>query len=76
PVIVARQPIPHLAPLLWTAAGLVTLSGSPAAHLFASARSLGVPAVAGVDLDLAALKQRPLAVSVNGEAGVVAVDAW
>ncbi|HKX76357.1 MAG TPA: PEP/pyruvate-binding domain-containing protein, partial [Acidimicrobiia bacterium] len=47
PVIVARQPIPHLAPLLWTAAGLVTLSGSPAAHLFASARSLGVPAVAG-----------------------------
>lgn len=75
-VIVARQPIPHLAPLLWTAAGLVTLSGSPAAHLFASARSLGVPAVAGVDLDVSALKQKPLAVAVNGDAGLVAVDDW
>ncbi|HEU5112013.1 MAG TPA: PEP/pyruvate-binding domain-containing protein, partial [Acidimicrobiia bacterium] len=32
-VIIASQPIPNLAPLLWDAAGLVTESGSPAAHL-------------------------------------------
>ena len=42
-VIVASQPIPNLAPLLWDAAGLVTESGSPAAHLFESARALKSP---------------------------------
>ena len=49
-VIVASQPIPNLAPLLWDAAGLVTESGSPAAHLFESARALRVPAVCGVSI--------------------------
>jgi len=49
-VIVASQPIPNLAPLLWDAAGLVTESGSPAAHLFDSARALRVPAVCGVSI--------------------------
>ncbi|MGH8949477.1 MAG: PEP-utilizing enzyme, partial [Acidimicrobiia bacterium] len=49
-VIVASRPIPNLAPLLWDAAGLVTESGSPAAHLFESARALRVPAVCGVSL--------------------------
>jgi hypothetical protein len=66
-VIVASQPIPNLAPLLWDAAGLVTESGSPAAHLFESARALRVPAVCGVSLPLG-----DHIVAVDGHAGVVA----
>lgn len=58
-VVNAAMPLPHLAPLLWDCSGLVTESGSPAAHLIDSARSLGVPAVCGVTLgrgdDLVAL---------------------
>ena len=75
-VIIAPEPIPHLAPLLWSAAGLVTLNGSPGAHLFESARSLGVPAVAAVDLDLAGLARSDWAVSVDGTRGSVAVMEW
>jgi len=63
----AVQPVPGLAPLLWDAAGLVTASGSPAAHLFDSARALGVPAVCGVDLP----GDRLEIVAVDGYAGVV-----
>ena len=66
-VIVASQPIPNLAPLLWDAAGLVTESGSPAAHLFESARALRVPAVCGVSLP-----PGDHIVAVDGHAGVVA----
>jgi hypothetical protein len=75
-VIVAPEPIPHLAPLLWSAAGLLTLSGSPAAHLFESARSLGVPAVAAADLELSLFTTGSWAVAVNGAAGTVSVDRW
>jgi phosphoenolpyruvate-protein kinase (PTS system EI component) len=53
--------------LLWDAAGLVTESGSPAAHLFESARALRVPAVCGVSLPLG-----DRIVAVDGHAGVVA----
>jgi PEP-utilising enzyme, mobile domain len=66
-VIVASQPIPNLAPLLWDAAGLVTESGSPAAHLFESARALRVPAVCGVSLP-----PGDHIVAVDGHAGVIA----
>ncbi|HEX2403774.1 MAG TPA: PEP-utilizing enzyme [Acidimicrobiia bacterium] len=66
-VIVASQPIPNLAPLLWDAAGLVTESGSPAAHLFDSARALRVPAVCGVSLP-----PGDHIVAIDGHAGVVA----
>jgi PEP-utilising enzyme, mobile domain/Pyruvate phosphate dikinase, AMP/ATP-binding domain len=66
-VIVASQPIPNLAPLLWDGAGLVTASGSPAAHLFESARALRVPAVCGVSLP-----SGDHIVAVDGDAGVVA----
>jgi phosphohistidine swiveling domain-containing protein len=80
-VIVTTNPIPNLAPLLWDAAGLVTISGSPAAHLFESARSLNVPAVCSVDLagslgvDLAATTGR-FAVAVDGNRGVVFTSQW
>jgi hypothetical protein len=66
-VITAPQPIPNLAPLLWDAAGLVTGAGSPAAHLFDSARALGIPAVCGVELP-----EGEWIVAVDGHNGVVA----
>ena len=75
-VIVAPEPIPHLAPLLWSAAGLVTFDGSPAAHLFEVARSLGVPAVAAVDLDPAVLASGDWAVAVDGNQGTVSIMEW
>jgi len=66
-VVTAPRPIPNLAPLLWDAAGLVTETGSPAAHLFDSARALGIPAVSGVELP-----EVECIVAVDGHAGVVA----
>jgi phosphoenolpyruvate-protein kinase (PTS system EI component) len=46
---------------------LVTESGSPAAHLFESARSLGVPAVCGVSSG----ETDDEIVAVDGYSGVV-----
>jgi hypothetical protein len=66
-VITSPQPIPNLAPLLWDAAGLVTETGSPAAHLFDSARALGIPSVCGV-----ALPEGEYIVAIDGHNGVVA----
>jgi phosphoenolpyruvate-protein kinase (PTS system EI component) len=66
-MVTAPQPVPNLAPLLWDAAGLVTETGSPAAHLFESARALGIPAVCGVELTDA-----NQIVAVDGNTGVVA----
>ena len=69
-VLVLRDPVPQAAPLLWGSAGLVTANGSLGAHLFEVARSLGVPAVAGVDLG-----RRPeqSMVAVDGRSGDVTV---
>jgi hypothetical protein len=44
-IIVMQYPLPNYSPLLWDAAGVITLGGSSAAHLFEVARSLTVPAV-------------------------------
>lgn len=49
-VLAAGPPLPQLAPLLWRASAIITASGSPAAHLFEVARSLGIPAAVGIDL--------------------------
>lgn len=67
-VVVAERPVPFLAPLLWDAAGLATRLGSPAAHVFRSARALGVPAVCGVEIEAG----DDLVVAVDGDTGVVA----
>lgn len=67
-VVSASQPIPKLSQLIWDAAGLVTGTGSPAAHVFESARSLGVPAVCGVDIS----GDADLVVAVDGYLGLVA----
>jgi hypothetical protein len=80
-VIVTIHPVPNLAPLLWEAAGLVTTGGSPAAHLFESARSLNVPAVCSLQLapspavDLAASTGR-FALAVDGDRGLVYSSDW
>ncbi len=66
-VLAAGQPVPNLAPLLWDAAAIVTETGSPAAHLFESARALRVPAVCGVTIP-----PGDLIVAVDGQDGVVA----
>jgi phosphoenolpyruvate-protein kinase (PTS system EI component) len=44
------SPLAWFAPLLWTAAAIVTRRGGTGAHLFDVARSLGVAAVCGCDL--------------------------
>lgn len=80
-VVVTSNPVPNLAPLLWDAAGLVTISGSPAAHLFESARSLNVPAVCSVELadsleaELATATGR-FAVAVDGDRGIAFTSEW
>ncbi len=69
-VVVLGDPVPHAAPLLWGSAGLVTANGTVGAHLFEVARSLGVPAVAGVDLTD---RSGPSVVAVDGYSGDVTV---
>lgn len=66
-VVTAPQPVPNLAPLLWDSTALVTETGSPAAHLFESARALAIPAVCGVTLPAG-----DLMVAVDGSSGIVA----
>jgi hypothetical protein len=68
-VVTASRPAPNLAALIWDAAGLVTVSGSPAAHLFEAARALRVPAVCGVDLGAPGHQ----VVAVDGTTGAVAI---
>ena len=44
-IIVTQYPLQNISPLLWDAAGIITIGGAPTAHLFEVARSLTVPAV-------------------------------
>jgi signal transduction protein with GAF and PtsI domain len=67
-VLHSEHAAPVLSQLLWDTSGVVTHGGSPAAHLFESARSLGVPAVTGIDLP----RHERLVVAVDGFAGIVA----
>ncbi|MQA06431.1 MAG: hypothetical protein GEV07_28180 [Streptosporangiales bacterium] len=73
-VLVAPRPLPHLAPLLWDASGLITFGGSPAAHLVEVARSLNLPAVVGcgVDESLVRTARAGGIAAVDGDNGVVA----
>ncbi|HEX7097603.1 MAG TPA: PEP/pyruvate-binding domain-containing protein [Acidimicrobiia bacterium] len=80
-VIVAPQPTPNLASLLWDAAAVVTVGGGPAAHLFESARALGIPAVAGIHLEEAlgmSLEEANgrFGLAVDGSSGTVFVSEW
>lgn len=68
-VLVASTVVPQLASLLWGAAGLVAKTGNEGAHLFEVARSLGLPAVIGVDPGAG----NDQVVAVNGDDGKVSV---
>jgi phosphoenolpyruvate synthase/pyruvate phosphate dikinase len=75
-IVAAMYPLSNLAPLLWNAAGIVTIGGSPGAHLFEVAAWLGVPAVCGVDLQAATGKtlellgrSRSMLGAIDGDAG-------
>lgn len=68
-VLVVPAAVPQLASLIWGAAGLVATTGNDGAHLFEVARSLGVPAVLGVDIG----SGRDDVIAVNGDAGTVSV---
>ena len=73
-VLHVKAPLPAYAPLLWGSAGLVSTTGDSGAHLFDVARSLGVPAAAGVDLaDLPGAWSGEAVVAVDGESGSVVV---
>lgn len=67
-VLILERPLPTFAPLLWRAAALVSLTGSPAAHLCEVARSLGVPAV--VSADISPPREETVA-AVDGRSGEV-----
>ncbi|WP_199434317.1 PEP-utilizing enzyme [Qaidamihabitans albus] len=71
-VIVAGQPVPALAPLLWNAAGMVTRAGSTSAHLIEFAHSIGVPTVVGCNLVIPDDGSEPL-IAVDGDNGRVSV---
>lgn len=80
-VLLAPRPLPHLAPLLWDAAAVVTAGGGPGAHLFESARALGLPAVSGLGVDdflaeVLAGGSESWAMAVDGSAGSVAITPW
>jgi hypothetical protein len=80
-VLVSTHPVPNLAPLLWDASAVVTIGGSAGAHLFESARAVGIPAVCGVRIediiggDLADVEDE-FVLAVDGFEGVVAAAAW
>jgi hypothetical protein len=71
-IIVSQYPLPNLSPLLWDAAGIITIGGAPTAHLFEVARSLTVPAV--INCPIAEIvKGGPILGMLDGDAGRVAL---
>jgi phosphoenolpyruvate synthase/pyruvate phosphate dikinase len=79
-IIAAVYPLTNLAPLLWDAAGLVTIGGSPGAHLFEVAAWLGLPAVCGADLEVSTglsleelRRSSSLVGAVDGDTGEVSI---
>jgi hypothetical protein len=74
-VLVAPRPLPQLAPLLWDAAGVVTLGGGPGAHLMESARALGIPAVTGIGAGILD-PESALCIAIDGWSGEVFAVLW
>jgi len=73
-VLVIQRPLNTFAPLLWNAAGLVTIGGGAGAHLMEIARSLAVPTVMRCRLDdLIASGADNFLLGVDGNEGSVSV---
>ena len=72
-IIVTQYPLQNFSPLLWDAAGIVTVGGAPTAHLFEVARSLTVPAVISCPI-AEIVKSGPRLGMLDGDAGRVAID--
>ncbi|MGI9604664.1 MAG: PEP/pyruvate-binding domain-containing protein [Acidimicrobiales bacterium] len=71
-IIVTQYPLQNFSPLLWDAAGIITVGGAPTAHLFEVARSLTVPAVINCAIaDI--VKAGPRLGMLDGDAGRVAL---
>jgi len=71
-IIVTQYPLQNFSPLLWDAAGIITVGGAPTAHLFEVARSLTVPAV--INCPIASIvKAGPCLGMLDGDAGRVAL---
>lgn len=80
-VVVGTHPLPNLAALLWDASAVITTGGGPAAHLFESARALGIPAVTGLDLEALlggdpAEKSGQVSLAVDGLGGRAWAANW
>ena len=73
-VLIVPRPLPAFAPLLWNAAGLVSIAGGAGAHLMEIARSLAVPTVMNCRLDdLVAQGAEDYLLAVDGDRGRVSV---
>ena len=73
-VLIVPRPLAAFAPLLWNAAGLVSIAGGAGAHLMEIARSLAVPAVMRCNLDdLIAQGAENFLLGVDGNQGSVSV---
>ena len=71
-IIVTQYPLANFSPLLFDAAGIVSLGGAPTAHLFEVARSLTVPAV--VDCPVGDIvRAGPRLGMLDGDVGRVAI---
>ena len=71
-IIVTQYPLANFSPLLFDAAGIVSLGGAPTAHLFEVARSLTVPAV--VDCPIGDIVRSGSRLGMlDGDAGRVAI---
>jgi len=71
-IIVTQYPLPNFSPLLFDAAGIISLGGASTAHLFEVARSLTVPAVIECPIgDI--VRDGPLLGMLDGDAGRVAI---
>lgn len=73
-VLIARTTDASWAPLFMVAAGVVVEEGGPLSHAAIVARELGIPAVLAVPGVVASLDGRPVAVTVDGDLGTVAID--
>ena len=75
-ILLVDQPVPALAPLLFSARGIIARSGAAGSHLAGVARSLGVPMVVGCHPELVtgpAAGDRTWLAAIDGSTGAVAL---